>query len=100
MKKLPKVFKNDIKNIHNNKKVFDSTKDNNIEISNKKEDIKSVKDKVKDLLKDNNYIFNKEVILVYKDKDLLCNIAGIVNNHIITMDNEIIKISDLIDIKY
>ena len=106
MKKLPKVDKFDLSNnIYNNKKVFNSLEDK--EIINKKE-IKiqtnnnklSVKDKIKDLIKGNNYIFNTKVTLIYEDKEKKCNIAGIVNNHIITMDNEIIKIDDLKDIIY
>ena len=98
MKKLPKVFQTEIKKINNNKKVYDSSYDKT-EIK-KEEQSLSVKDKIKELVKDNNYIFNKEVTLIYNDKEITCNIAGIVNNHIITMDNEIIKINDLKDIKY
>ena len=106
MKKLPKIFQNEIKEkVSNNKKVYDSLKDKDIIINkninkdnNKK--ILSVKDKIKNLIKSNNYIFNTKVILIYEDKEKECNIAGVVNNHIITMDNEIIKIDDLKDIKY
>ena len=109
MKKLPKVYQNEsLNNIKNNKKVFDSLKDKNIVNNNdnnkltKKNDnsILTVKDKIKNLINDNNYIFNKEVTLIFNDYDKTCHIAGVVNNHIITMDNEIIKISDLKDIKY
>jgi len=102
MKKLPKVYKNNIKNIHNNKKIFDSLN----EVSNISKNIVNeidkidIKDKIKKLIKDKNYIFNTKVTLVFKDKEEVCNIAGVVNNNIITMDNQIIKIKDLIDIKY
>ena len=98
MKKLPKLFSSKIENVNNNRKVFDSLKDYNIDI--KDNNNLSLKDKLKELTSSNTYIFNKEVILVFKDKEVSCHIAGIVNNHIITMDNEIIKIKDLIDIKY
>ena len=108
MKKLPKINQFDLsKDIHNNKKVFNSLEDK-VEIKKeekKKKDISKkdtlpVKEKIKQLIKGNNYIFNTKVTLVYEDKEKDCNIAGIVNNHIITMDNEIIKIDDLKDIKY
>ena len=104
MKKLPKVDKFDLSNdIHNNKQVFNSLEDKII--VNKKENkesnkILTVKEKIKELIKGNNYIFNTKVTLVYDDKEKECNIAGVVNNHIITMDNEIIKIDDLKDIRY
>lgn len=108
MKKLPKIFQNELaSNIKNNKKVYDSLKDKNIELNENKiikkqssKKILTVKEKVKELIKGNNYIFNTKVTLVFNDSERECNIAGVVNNHIITMDNEIIKIDDLKDIKY
>ena len=110
MKKLPKIFQNEVLiNVKNNKKVYDSLKDSVSVVNNKekkviKKDnnkkILTVKEKIKELVKGNDYIFNTEVTLVFDDSEKVCNIAGIVNNHIITMDNEIIKIDDLKDIKY
>ena len=110
MKKLPKISEFSLYNsIHNNKKVFDSLKEKDadkkiiskkeIKVKNKK-DILTVKEKIKELIKGNNYIFNTKVILVFDDREEEVNIAGVVNNHIITMNNEIIKIDDLKDIKY
>lgn len=104
MKKLPKVNKFNLSNdIHNNKQVFNSLE--NKEIINKENNINSnkiltVKEKLKELIKGNNYIFNTKVTLIFEDNEKICNIAGIVNNHIITMDNEIINIDDLNDIKF
>lgn len=109
MKKLPKIRQFELtKNIHNNKKIFDSLKDNNIAKSSvdeaymkdEEKDNLSVDKKIKQLLTNSTYIFNTEVTLVFTDREKKCNIAGIVNNHIITMDNEIIKINDLKDIKF
>ena len=100
MKKLPKIFHNELTSkLNNNKKIYNSLDDNKeIKIENKKE--LSVREKVKNLIKDNNYIFNKKVILVFDNLEKETYIAGVVNNHIITMENEIIKIDDLKDIKY
>ena len=110
MKKLPKIFQNEIsKSITNNKKVYDSLKDKDESTIKENKSIKknntsnktlTVKEKIKNLIKSNNYIFNTKVTLIYNDHEKECNIAGIVNNHIITMDNEIIKIDDLKNIKY
>ena len=111
MKKLPKVFQNELKNnIKNNKRIYDSLNDikegNKLNISSNKDNNKSnnnklsVKEKIKKLIDNNNYIFNTQVTLIFNDYEKVCSIAGVVNNHIITMDNEIIKIDDIKDIKY
>lgn len=105
MKKLPKINQFELSNVKNNKKVFDSLKEEkndieNVDIKKDNKEILTVKEKLKKLIKEDNYIFNKEVTLIFDSYEEKCNIAGIVNNHIITMDNNIIKIDDLKDIKY
>lgn len=107
MKKLPKIDKFDISKKNNNKMIFDSTKakeENFIEKEVSKDEIKfskelTVKEKIKELINQNSYIFNKKVILVFLDHEETCQIAGVVNNHIITMDNKIISVDSLKDIK-
>ncbi len=103
MKKIPKVYQNDLKNVKNNLNVFDSLKDDKVKVNfntlNVKFDGLSVKDKLKELINQNSYIFNTKVILVFFDHEEECQIAGVVNNHIITMDNRIIKVDSLKDIK-
>ena len=103
MKKLPKVYQNDLKNVKNNLNVFDSLKDDKVKVNfntlNIKFDGLSVKDKLKELINQNSYIFNTKGILVFFDHEEECQIAGVVNNHIITMDNRIIKVDSLKDIK-
>lgn len=111
MKKLPKIYQNEFdKKIHNNKSVFDSLKDSleertsQVEINNSSpyqinDDTLSVKDKIKELIKQNNYIFNTKVNLIFESHEETCQIAGIVNDHIITMENKIIKIDEIKDIK-
>ena len=104
MKKLPKVYQNDLKNVKNNLNVFDSLKDDKVKVNfdtlNVKFDGLSVKDKLKELINQNSYIFNTKVILVFFFFFEECQIAGVVNNHIITMDNRIIKVDSLKDIMY
>ncbi len=96
MKKLPKIYHSEIKSKKNNLSMYDSLKNNNfkIDLSNL-----SVKEKLQKLMNQNNYIFNTKVVLVFQDKEINTSIAGIYNNHIITMDNKIISIDKLIDIK-
>lgn len=110
MKKLPKIYQNEsVKKINNNKSVFDSLKeeiDNFEERSVTKESQEelefkslSVRDKLKELINQKSYIFNTKVSLVFSDHEESTQIAGVINNHIITMDNKIIKIDEVKDIK-
>ena len=108
MKKLPKIYQNELNLKHkNNKSVFNSLKNYKEELTNLEnnnsftDSLKnlSVKEKIKALIDQNNYIFNTKVILIFSDHEKTCQIAGVLNNHIITMDNKIIKIDDLKNIK-
>ena len=106
MKKLPNIYRNPIdKKVRHNKSVFDSLKDKpNLsqeevsEINNSYNDL-TVKEKIQELINQNNYIFNTKVSLILANEEKVCKIAGVVNNHIITMNNEIIKIDSVKDIK-
>ena len=105
MKKLPKIYQNELNKINNNKTVFDSLKEikekankvNNKKINNNS-NILTVKEKIKELTQKNNYIFNTKIKLIFNDHEKETSIAGIVNNYIITMDNEIINIDTIKDI--
>jgi len=107
MKKLPKIDKFEFNNkVNNNKRIFDSMKETDIikrcekkVEQDKKYDKMTVHDKLKELINQSSYIFNTPVILVFASYEEACQIAGVVNNHIITMDNKIIKISDIKNIK-
>lgn len=104
MKKLPKIYHSEIKSKKNNLSMYDSLKNNDLKeekTNNLKIDLSnlSVKEKLQKLMNQNNYIFNTKVVLVFQDKEINTSIAGIYNNHIITMDNKIISIDKLIDIK-
>ena len=104
IKKLPNIYKNQLsKKIKNNKTVFDSLKDEVKPIENKEINLSynklTVREKIQELINQNSYIFNTKVSLILGDTEKVCKIAGVVNNHIITMDNEIIKIEDVKDIE-
>ena len=110
MKKLPKIYQNELnKKINNNKKVFDGLKEEatllRSDNKEKKQEINpkynnlTVHEKLQELINQNSYIFNTPVSLVFESREETCQIAGVVNNHIITMDNKIIKINELKDIK-
>ena len=106
MKKLPNIYRNPLDHkIKNNKTVFDSLKDKAILSDKERSEINTsynnltVREKIQELINQNNYIFNTKVSLTINNTEKVCQIAGVVNNHIITMDNEIIKIDEVKDIK-
>lgn len=84
MKKLPKMYKNNVnKKINNNTIVFYGSKnDKNKEIN------------IDDYFKKNK-IYRKNVKITLNDKVIIKNIIGRTTNHLITMDNELINIQDI-----
>ena len=111
MVKKPKVFQNKIdKVIKNNKIIFDSSKEDVLEIVKKEavdnkdsvdniDNNVSVVDKITRLLNRKGYVFNVPVCIITHDKKYETNIASVVNNCIITLDNDVIPLDDVIDIE-
>ena len=100
--KKNKIFQNKIdKQINNNQKVFDVKEEikTDIEnnIGNKKENL-NVREKIDKLLNRNGYVFNVDVEIITDKKIYNTKIAGKVNNHLITLDNDIICINEIKDI--
>ena len=97
--KKEKIYVNKInKKIDNNQSYCDVLHEKeNISKNNSK---LSVDDKLKQLFNINGYIFNVNVEIITSDKTYHTKIAGKVNNHIITLDNDIINIDDIKDIVF
>ena len=109
--KKNKVFVNKIaKKLGNNQSYFD-IKDNNddyIYVEDKMQNSiveekvqnnnMTVKEKIDKLLNRNGYVFNVDVKIITYNKEYNTKIAGKVNNHLITLDNDIINISDIKDL--
>ncbi len=96
MKELPKIFHNNInKDFKNNSNVFYSSE------RNKEENIdnRNVLQKINDIFSSPNYVYKANVEIVLKDKTVNKRIIGRNKNYIITMDNELIPVNDIIDIK-
>ena len=99
MKELPKVFRNEInKNIDNNKKVYYSQNESSRELP-KEQSGKNVQQKINEIFSSPNYVYKANVEIVLKDKTVSKRIIGRNKNYIITMDNELILITDIVDIK-
>lgn len=97
MKDLPKVFHNKInKKIDNNRSVFYS---NNNYDDNKITDNRTILQKINDIFSSTNYVYKANVEITLKDKKVTKRIIGRNKNYIITMDNDLIPITDIIDIK-
>ena len=100
-KKLPKVFANKIdKNITNNEKVYcSSKKSNDEELSRKsKIDDKNIYQKINDIFSSEKYVYKANVDIKLKSGTKTAKIIGHNNGYLITIDNELIPLSDIEDI--
>ena len=96
MKDLPKVFHNNIdKKFNNNNNVYYSNRN-----SEKEKNInnKNIIQKINDIFTSPNYVYKANVEITLKDKKVIKRIIGRNKDFIITMDNTLIPISDIIDI--
>lgn len=96
---LPKVYQNrNIGNINNDQEFFYSAK---VEQQNNKSNYSSINIdyKINNLFKSNKYIYKINVNIKTKSRDFDTTIIGKMNNNLITIDNDLIPIKDIIDIK-
>lgn len=100
--KKNKIFVNKInKKIGNNQTYTDVIEKNNVKEENQivQDNANlSVEEKINRLFKRNGYIFNVDVKIITPYKEYHTKIASKVHNHLITLDNDIINISDIKDI--
>ncbi len=109
-KELPKVYANSIdKEIKNNERVsYSKSEERDV-----KEDVKlsksdilknelkgNINQKINNIFNAQNYIYKADVVITFKDKKVNKRIVGRNGNHLITYDNELIPISDIVDINY
>lgn len=96
MKDLPKVFHNKIdKKFDNNKNIYYSNNNYNTKVK----DTRNVVQKINEIFASPNYVYKANVEITLKDKKVTKRIIGRNKNYIITMDNELIPVTDIIDIK-
>lgn len=110
-KKLPRVFANKIdKSLDNNENVFYSAKDDNDNLSdnaffyqNERTFVpneKNVNQKINSIFTSSRYIYKADVDIKTKDGVISKRIIGRNSTHLITIDNELISITDIIDIDF
>lgn len=96
-----KVFANKIdKKINNNNVVFYGAHDEIKDVVSTNHTIKNINQKVNDIFKSKNYVYKADVIITTKNGDAKKRIIGRNKNNLITADNELIPITDLLDIKW
>lgn len=101
-KKLPNIFVNKNTGIVKNNEEFYYGKDNiNNEtkiIDNNMKDI-LIRKKIDDIFNSSSFIYKTRVIITTKDNDKEYTLIGRDKNKLLTIDNETILISDVLDIK-
>lgn len=101
-KKLPNIFVNKNTGIVKNNEEFYYGKDNiNNEtkiIDNNMKDI-LIRKKIDDIFNSSSFIYKARVIILTKDNDKEYTLIGRDKNKLLTIDNETILISDVLDIK-
>lgn len=105
-KKLPSISKfSTDKNFSNNKHTYYSfIKDDNSDVrsvsnNNSNNNNNNRTETLDDLFNNGEYIFNIPVSIKTNGDDISTMIVGKVNDHIITKDNRVIKIEDIVSIK-
>lgn len=93
MKDLPKVFQNNI-NVDNNNKFYYSKNRNEVEY-----DSKTIYQKINEIFSAPNYVYKANVKITTRDNVFNKKIIGRNKDYIITMDNNLIPIKDIINIE-
>ncbi len=99
----PSLYKNPINKIVNtNEDVYKIDKDN-LQVkaetnSNRNVPYISIKSKIRNIFASQNYIYKADVVIKLKDNLIERRIIGMQNEQLITMDNEMIPINEIVDI--
>lgn len=105
-KKLPKVYANKIdKEIKNNETIY---YDRGEKIEEKTQESKkdtipkefSIQQKINKIFGSSRYVYKADVDITLKDGKISKKVIGRNKNELITMDNELINISDIVDIEF
>ncbi len=98
--KLPKVFANSFsRQISNNEKVYHVRKDFSEPLENKKVPAENINNKINALFKSSKYVYKLDVEITTATGVSKKRIIGKNKSNLITLDNELIAIEDILDIK-
>jgi len=100
-RKLPEMFVNKVETTGNNNKVFYSSKNEertaDVPVSKGRE--KNINQKISEIFSSSTYVYKADVELTIRGDIVTKRIVGRNSTHLITLDNELIPISDITDIK-
>lgn len=100
-KKLPKVFANKIdKNLNNNATVYYDKNEVRSEQKDNSSSIFTVNQKINQIFSSARYVYKADVIITTKNGKMNKRIIGRNRNELITMDNEVINVNDILDIEF
>jgi len=110
-KKLPSVFANpQEKEFTNNERIYYSKESNSLSQTNIHDfdqdraapilENKNIYQKLNDIFNSEKYVYKADVDITTRSGHLKTKIIGQNRTHIITMDNQLISITDLVDIKF
>ena len=100
MNKKINLFVNKIeKELRNNEKVYYSNVDRNVETVNESKSSVDLNQKINSIFKSNNYVYKANVRIKFKDKEEIKKVVGKNKNYLITLDNELIPIIDIVDVE-
>ena len=100
-KKLPKVFANKIdKNLNNNETVYYDKNEVRNEQKDNSSSIFTVNQKINQIFSSARYVYKADVIITTKNGKMNKRIIGRNRNELITMDNEVINVNDILDIEF
>ena len=88
------------KKVNNNEKIYSSLEASSEIITKNEIQGKNINQKINEIFNSRNYIYKANVVIEMKDKTISKTIIGRNSNYLITNSNELILISDIIDIYY
>lgn len=94
MKKLPKIYQNNIKKMINNNKTVCYLKNENISYQ-----VNDIENTLDTIFNGMGYAYNIPVTITTKYKTYITSLITKTKNNVVTLDNDIIPIVDIIDIK-
>lgn len=99
MKKLPKIYKNSInKQINNNKNYCYINKDN-VNGFVKEKTPSNIEETLSSIFKSTGYPYNIKVYIKTSNKEYNTYLVSRTNKTITTLDNDLIKINEIIELK-
>lgn len=93
--KKPSVFQNKINKKINNNSSYAVTRSDEIILK----EPKNINKKINDIFKSKNFVYKANVLITFNDRKENKIIVGINKNNLITIDNEIIPINEIVDIE-